>query len=247
MFSIDDREKTREYLLNLAQTDTRIVAAAIVGSYALDKQDRWSDIDLTFGVDAQYKITDVLEDWTSDLIQEFKAVKLFDLPHNSTIYRVFILPNCLEIDISFTPSCEFGAISPNFKLLFGTYKEHPMPPQQSVEMLFGYTIHHCLHARFCIERNRLWNAEYWISAIRNQALTIATLTLDLNASFGKGYDDLHVDIQQLFKDSFAHSLEKEELLRCLKEVIYGLITVSNKTSVPIKAVSAQLYELVGKY
>lgn len=244
MFSIDDREKTREYILNLAKTDTRIIAAAIIGSFALGKQDRWSDIDLTFGVDEKYKIKDVLEDWTLDLIQQFKAVKLFDLPHNSTIYRVFILPNCLEIDISFTPSSEFGAIGPNFKLLFGIYKEHPTPQQQSIETLFGYAIHHCLHARFCIERNRFWNAEYWISAIRNQVLTIATLTLDLNAAFGKGYDDLPFEIQQLFKDSYVHSLEKEELSRCLKEVIYGLIAVANKASIQIKEVSVQLYELI---
>jgi predicted nucleotidyltransferase len=244
MFSLENRENVREYVLNLAETDKRIVSAAIVGSYALSKQDRWSDIDLTFGVDEKYAINDVLEDWTRLLIQQFKAVTLFDLPHNSTIYRVFILPNCLEIDISFTPASGFGSISPNFKLLFGTYQEHNTPQQQSIEPLLGYAVHHCLHARFCIERGRFWNAEYWINAIRNHALTIATLTSGLNASLGKGYDDLPFETRQLFKDSYVHSFERTELLRCLKEVILGLIVVSNNTSIKIKDVTPQLHELI---
>ena len=50
IFTIDDRTRIHERLLHYAKSDTRIVAAAVVGSLAHDEGDRWSDLDLTFAV-----------------------------------------------------------------------------------------------------------------------------------------------------------------------------------------------------
>ena len=80
MFSIEERDRIRDQVLQLAASDTRIVAGAVVGSLALGEGDRWSDLDLTFAVADGISIFDVLEDWTRKLVEEFDAVHLFDLP-----------------------------------------------------------------------------------------------------------------------------------------------------------------------
>jgi hypothetical protein len=50
MFTVHDRDRIRDYVLELAASDPRVVAGAVVGSTALGREDRWSDIDLTFSV-----------------------------------------------------------------------------------------------------------------------------------------------------------------------------------------------------
>ena len=50
MFTAQQRDALRERVLRLAQEDDRVVAGAIVGSLAVGGGDRFSDIDLTFGI-----------------------------------------------------------------------------------------------------------------------------------------------------------------------------------------------------
>ncbi len=97
MFNIIDRNLLRDHVLKLAETDSRVVAGAIVGSLALSDGDRWSDIDLTFSVADGYSIFVVLEDWTINIVKEFNATQLFDLPSDTSIYRVFLHEiDCVE-------------------------------------------------------------------------------------------------------------------------------------------------------
>src|SRR5512144_2062302 len=119
MFSIEYRNRVRDHVLQMAASDGRVLAGAVVGSLALGNGDRWSDLDLTFAVADQFSIFDVLEAWTLKLIEEFDAAHLFDLPSGPSIYRVFLLPGCLQFDLSFTPASKFGPRGPKFKLLFG--------------------------------------------------------------------------------------------------------------------------------
>jgi hypothetical protein len=190
MFSINYRDRLRKRTLELAASDKRVVAGAVVGSLALSEGDRWSDLDLTFAVADDVNQLDVLEDWTRKLVEEFNATHLFDLPSGASIYRVFLLPGCLQFDLSFTPAPKFGATGPKFKLLFGSSVEKTHTPQPSAHELFGYAVHHALRARFCIERERYWQAEYWISGIRDYALNLACRREGLPANNGRGYDAL---------------------------------------------------------
>jgi hypothetical protein len=223
MFSIIERDRIRDRVLQMAASDVRVVAGAVVGSLALDEGDRWSDLDLTFAVADDLSIFDVLEDWTSVLVREFDAAQLFDLPSGASVYRVFLLPGCLQFDLSFTPRSEFGATGPKFKLLFGTAVEKPYPPPPSARELFGYAVHHALRARFCIERGRYWQAEYWISELRDYALSIACRRRGLPARYGRGFDDLPPDERGAFTNALATSLERDELLRALGCAIEGLL------------------------
>ncbi|HEY7032656.1 MAG TPA: hypothetical protein VH482_15040, partial [Thermomicrobiales bacterium] len=124
MFRVEDRERVREVVVEKARRDPRVVAAAAVGSSA-SGGDRWSDLDLTFGVADGVPVEAVLADWTRAVVDQFEAAVLFDLPVGSTIYRVFLLPGALQVDLSFGPAAEFGARGPRFRLLFGEAVEKP--------------------------------------------------------------------------------------------------------------------------
>src|SRR5258707_4397663 len=223
MFSVIDRDRIRDHVLQRAAAHARVVAGAVVGSLAHDDGDRWSDLDLTFAVTDNLPILDVLEDWTRYLVEEFDAAHLFDLPSGPSIYRVFLLPGCLQFDLSFTPASQCGATGPMFRLLFGNAIEKSYPQPPPAQELFGYAVHHALRARFCIERGRYWHAEYWISGTRDYALSLACRRRGLSAVHGRGFDDLPADVRDRFKGALVTSLERDELLRALGCAIEGLL------------------------
>ena len=243
MFSVEDRDRVRDHVLNLAASDPRVVAGAIVGSLALHEEDRWSDLDLTFAVVDGVPTLDVLSDWTRTLVEEFAAIELFDLAVGTSIYRVFLLPGCLQFDLSFTPAFAFGATGPKFRLLFGGAVEKPHTPPPSPHELFGYAVHHALRARFCIERGRIWQAEYWISGVRDYALTLACLRRDLPASHGRGFDALPADVHDALQDALVRSLARDELLRALGVAITGLLRETDQVREMAAQVEPQLREL----
>jgi len=243
MFSIEERNRIRDHVFQLAATDTRVVAGAVVGSLALGDGDRWSDLDLTFAVADDFSMFDVLEDWTRDIVQEFDAAHLFDLPSGASIYRVFLLPGCLQFDLSFTPASQFGARGPKFRLLFGSSVEVPYPKPPSARELFGYAVHHALRARFCIERGRYWHAEYWISGVRDYALSLACLQRGLPAVQGRGFDDLPPEVRDKFSCALVTALTREELMRALDCAIDGLLLETEDVQELASKVEPQLRQL----
>jgi hypothetical protein len=244
MFTIQDRDHVRERVLQLAASDARVVAGAIVGSLALSDGDRWSDLDLTFAVADEFSMWDVLKDWTHTIVTEFDAAHLFDLPSGPSLYRVFLLPGCLQFDLSFTPASRFGATSPKFRLLFGSAVDKPPTPEPSAQESFGYAVHHVLRARFCIERGHFWQAEYWISATRDYALSLACRRRGLPARHGRGFDNLPTEVGETFRDSLVTSLEPNELLRALRVVIDGLLSETEEVQELAAKVEPQLRELM---
>ena len=240
MFSIDERNRIRDRVLQLAAADARVVAGAVVGSLAHNDGDRWSDLDLTFAIVDALPLQAVLEDWTRAIVAEFDAAHLFDLPSGTSIYRVFLLPGCLQFDLSFTPASTFGATGPKFKLLFGSSVEKPYLQSPPAHELFGYAVHHALRARFCIERGRCWQAEYWISATRDYAMSLACLRHGLPATNGRGLDDLPPDVRDSLKDALVMSLERGELLRALGCAIEGLLREGDAVQALAAQVAPQL-------
>jgi hypothetical protein len=223
IFTPQDRDRVQTRVLEWAQADPRVVAGAVVGSLAHEPGDRWSDLDLTFAAEEGVPIQTVLEDWSARLADEFDAVRLFDLPSGGAIYRVFLLRGCLQFDLSFSPASQFGAIGPNFRLLFGTAIEKGFVGPPSARELFGYAVHHAVRARVCIERGRYWQAEYWISRLRDHAMSLACRRLGLPAHYGRGFDDLPDEVRRGFIDSLVSSLERVDLRRALGSAVEALL------------------------
>ena len=119
MFTVEQRNALRARMLQLAEEDERVVAGAAVGSLAVGSGDRFSDLDLTFGIADGVPVAHVLDGWTHTLTEELDAVQLADLKAGPTIYRVFLLPDALQFDLSMTSATEFRPTGPRFQLLFG--------------------------------------------------------------------------------------------------------------------------------
>jgi len=243
VFNVDDRDRVRDRVLEMAAADPRVGAGAVVGGLADGDGDRWSDLDLTFAVSDAVPVSEVLEEWSREFGAEFDASHLFDLPAGASIYRVFLLPGCLQVDLSFTPAAAFGARGPRFRLLFGNAVDLPQAPSPPATELFGLGVHHAVRARFCIERGRWWQAEYWISGVRDQALALACRHRGLAVAHGRGFDDLPPEVLAPFDDALVRSLQPEELRRAMTSAVSGLRRESGDAADLAARVEAQLREL----
>src|SRR5213080_4401202 len=215
MFSVEERERVRARLVQASREDGRLVAGALIGSTARGGGDQWSDLDLTFGLAENASMDDVMADWKARLENEFGAVHLFDLPHLSITYRVFLLPNNLQVDLSFTPGNKFLGQGLKYDLLFGNALEREQSKPFSPEHVFGLAVVYLLHARACIARGRMWEAEYCISAARDQALSLACHHRGLKTSYGRGFDDLPSETLEPVVGALVGSLDKARLIGAL--------------------------------
>jgi hypothetical protein len=242
VFTVEQREALRERVLQLAEKDERVVAGAAVGSLAVDGGgDRFSDLDLTFGIADQIPVTEVLDDWTRTLSGDRDAVQLADLERGPTIYRVFLLPDALQFDLSMTPAAQFRPAGPRFRLLFGEtaagdYKGSTPPVAHD---LFGWGVIYALHARACIERRRVWQAEHYVGAVRDHALSLACLREGLPAVQARGYDDLSAETLARFEDAHVTALEPGPLRAALAAAVVALMREGSEARLPHADVVAQ--------
>jgi predicted nucleotidyltransferase len=242
MFSTAEREAARSRVLELARSDPRVVAGALVGSLANDGGDRFSDLDLTFGVEDAEPL-EVLDDLTPRLEAELGAARLFDLASGATLYRVFLLPGALQVDLSCTPAARFGAGSPRWQLLFGGEIERPHAGPPAADELFGLGAHHALRVRVCIERGKPWQAEHWLGELRDQALALACRRHGLPARYGRGFDDLPAEVLSRLAEARPRSLARGELLRALAHGVEGLLREADEARGLADRVEADLRAL----
>lgn len=222
MFTVEERDRLHERVLEIGRSDDRVVAAAVVGSLAVGEGDRWSDVDLTFAVREDTSVADILDDWAKTLTEDLDAVCLLDLVVESTTYRVFLLPRCLQLDVSFTPASEFRPASPRFRLLYGEAGPPDMREPPSATDLLGWAVVFARDVRASIERGQVWRAERSLAALRDHALSFACRRRDLPAAYGKGHDQLPPEVLAGFTASLASSLDPVELSRALRSAVSGL-------------------------
>ena len=162
MFTLEQRDALCERVLGPADGDERVVAGALVGSLADDAGDRYPDVDLTFAIADGVDVGVVLDGGTRTLIEDLEAVRLADLTREPTTYRVFLVPDALQLDLSMTPAASFRPAGPRFRLLFGEAKDEPGAPTQTPPVgdlfiatpavagdIFGWGVIYALHARAC--------------------------------------------------------------------------------------------------
>lgn len=219
MFSPEQRARLRSELLEYAAQDARITAAAITGSAAENREDRWSDIDLAFGVEDAAVLPTVLSDWTAHMYDWHQALHHLDVRSGAWIYRVFLLPGTLQVDLAFVSAGEFRALAHTFRLMFGNaneplYSSPPLP-----DGIIGLAWLYALHARNCIARGRVWQAEYMISGIRDNALALACIRHGLPVVHGRGFDELPKELTARFEDALVRHVGAAEVSRAFQVVI----------------------------
>ncbi len=250
MFTVEQRDALRERVLRLAKEDDRVVAGAAVGSLAADDGDRFSDLDLTFGVADHVPVHAVLADWTPWLIDELGAVRLTALERGPTVYQVFLLPDALQLDLSVTPAARFRPAGPRFRLLFGeTAAGQPERPVRPGDLfiptpavaadVFGWGVVYALHARACIERRRLWQAEHYVGAVRDHGLSLACLRHGLPAVQARRYDDLPAETLARFGDTHVGAVAPAALRAALGASVLALMREGAEAGVPCAEVVAE--------
>jgi hypothetical protein len=222
MFTGDEREALRSAIIELARRDPRISGAAVTGSASVGALDEWSDIDLAFGIRDAAELDATLQDFTQYMRSEQDAVDTLDVVRDPWIYRVFLLPNTLQVDLAFAPASQFGARAATFKLVFGESSEPGHIPPPSARELIGYGWLYALHARSSIARGKPWQAEYMISALRDQVLALACLRLGLPAREARGADRLPSTLTVLLEPALVRGLERARLVEAFAAAIAGL-------------------------
>ena len=242
MFSVDDRATLRDALIDAARRDARISGVGLTGSSSTGAEDRWSDIDLAFGVASNADRAPLIDEWTERMYREHDAVHHMDVMAGAAQFRVFLLRNTLQVDLAFWPETEFGAIASTFKLVSGTARERPAFPGPSAEPLIGMAWLHALHARSCIARGKPWQGEYMISGVRDHVLALACVRHGVPAVQGRGMDSLPAEVTAAVADALVRSLDVTELRRAfasacellLAEIEFVDPALATRLSAPIR-------------
>jgi len=213
VFSEVERSEVRDRLVATAQSDARITAASLVGSAAAGRADRWSDIDLALRLAAGLSPGDVVDDWTDRLYRTYDAIAHFDLWSGPTLFRVFLLANSLEIDLSFWPSEDFAPTSSTFRLIFGEANEPSPKAARLPEPMIGMAWLYALHARSSIGRGRGLQALSMLNCMREQIISLACLRSGLAPDHCRGVDDLPAPTRQQLLQTIVRGTEAAELCR----------------------------------
>lgn len=246
IFSSQKREQIREELVAAARADARIAGAAHLGSAALGLQDRWSDIDLALCLAPEADWNMVLLDWTTRMYRDYAAVANYDVRWGEILYRVFLLDNTLQVDLSFWPANTLHAVSAKFSLIFGSAAEPIASPVPELRDLIGMAWLYALHVRSSIGRSRLLQAEHMLSGMRDNVLALMCSRHGVTAVQGRGLDDLPEQQTVRAAECLARSLEIVELKRAfrltmdtlLEEVRYADAGLATKLERPLNSIVA---------
>ena len=236
MFTPEARTALRDTLIDAARRDERITGVALTGSASVDAEDRWSDIDIAFGVAASADRDALVVEWTERMYREHDAVHHMDMMAGGALFRVFLRRDTLQVDIAFWPESEFGPIAPTFRLVSGKARERPgLPAAPSSGSLIGMAWLYALHARSSIARGKVWQAEYMISGVRDHVLALACVRHGVPAVQGRGMDMLPREVTAPMVHALVRSLDVVELRRAFASACELLL-------VEIDAVDASLGE-----
>jgi hypothetical protein len=214
----------RDALVARAEADARITGAALTGSAAIGVEDKWSDIDLAFGLAPDADQAAAVADWTAFMYSAHGAVHHTDMWSGRTIYRVFLLDSTLQVDIAFAPSGAFGASGPTFHLLFGQAVEQLAGSTPNPVDLIGMAWLYALHARSSIARGKAWQAEYMISGVRDHVLMLMCLRHGVPHSQGRGLHLLPAATTSAVEPTLVRSLDLPELRRAFRASVDVLLT-----------------------
>ncbi|MFB7892171.1 nucleotidyltransferase domain-containing protein [Microbacterium sp. NPDC056044] len=146
----------------------------------------------------------VVDAWTRAIAGQYGLADILDVFSGGVRYRVFLLQNSLQIDVSFWPQDDFRATEPGFTLLFGTANVPTQPAPPNTDNLIGMGWLYALHARSATARGKLWQAAIMIDDLRNQVIALKCARRGLEAWHGRQVDALPAaELQNLEKTRVA--------------------------------------------
>lgn len=229
MFEVADRDALRERLVQAAEQDPQVRAAALVGSAARGAEDRWSDIDLALRLAPGVAPVEVADRWTAGLRRTEAVVDQLDVPASGALYRVLLLASTLQVDLSFWPYEHFLVGGPPVRLLFGERDERvadagadPHAAADGLELVRTGWLH-ALHVRSALRRERPWQAAWMLEGLRRQLVALQCARHGLPGREGRGIDALPPDVRHELARTLLPSLDPGELHRVFVELVRQLL------------------------
>ena len=105
--------------------------------------------------------------------------------------------------------------------------------------VFGWGVIYAVYARTCIERGRVWQAEHYVGAVRDHALSLACLRQGLPAVQARGYDDLSSETLARFHDAHVGTVEPGALRAALAGSVLALVHEGAEARLPHADVIAE--------
>ncbi|KAA0023532.1 nucleotidyltransferase domain-containing protein [Antrihabitans cavernicola] len=245
MFTVRERDRLRDRLIEQARADDRVIGCALVGSAARGAEDAWSDIDFAMQVAPTTDFGSLVGDWTAWLRETVKIADTFDMHAFGALYRVFLCSTSLQIDLSFWPHDTFRSTGEPLQMVFG----EPPPtaerrePDTSLPIRMGWL--YAVHARSAIARGRVWQAEMMLSDLRQQVLTLACLRRRLNPEHGRGAHLLPPTDTTDLMAARATRLEDTELWRSLHATARAYLNEVEQHEPSLAAALAPAVESLG--
>jgi hypothetical protein len=110
--------------------------------------------------------------------------------------------------------------------------------------IIGLAWLYALHARSCILRGKLWQAEYMISSVRDHIMVLACIRYGLPLAHGRGMDLLPDSVKAQLIGSLVQELNSDQLWRALGVTVRCFINEINRSDVDFGArITADLTEL----
>jgi hypothetical protein len=213
------RDEVRDQLLQLAEDDPMIIGAALTGSVATGAADDWSDLDLALGA-GDHDLAAVLDRWTRTMVEQYGALHHWDLPAAEWIYRVFLLPGLLEIDIGFAPADQWGPRADSWRTIFGDPADlRADHPTADARTWVGHLWHHLIHARTATERGHGLQAAHWGAAARDLIIESACGRLGLPTAYGKGAHLLPAELRTALESTLIGTTDPDDLHRAIDALL----------------------------
>lgn len=245
MFSPDDRKLVREWLIELARSDPRVTGVALVGSAAEGREDKWSDIDVALRLGADVDAPSLADGWSASISQRFDVVDQLDVWSDLTLFRVFLLSDTLQIDVSFWPGSRFAASGGAFHVVFGqanpAVPDSPFDAGTAIRMGWLYA----LHVRSSLARDRRWQAIHMINGMRERVLELTCARHGLPTRHGRGLDDLPETESRVLVGTLVTSPHDEQLYQAFELLADALLAEAQHAELRLaKRLTDPLRELV---
>jgi hypothetical protein len=234
LYTPEDRSEALKQLLDAAESDSSIGAGIIVGSGAYGFLDEYSDIDLSFVVTSPEVLHDVFDQWRSivpNLFPVFEHTESIRGDHS--LLHVYMLDNCLEVDIGFICFNVLAGKRKHWKVAFDriggveekladTWESLQDSHKERLESCYTSRIkaiwHYIQHCAVAIKRNRLWQAVSDIEDMRMQAVTLHAFCNGLDPGRYHDVDGMENEFRSTLAGTLVKSINQQSLAKALREV-----------------------------
>jgi hypothetical protein len=144
------------------------------------------------------------------------AIEHVDVSAGSVLYRVFLLPSSLQVDLSFWAYEDFAGTGEPFDLVFGQSNPEGSLDAPDVAVLAGMGWLYALHVRSSLARGKTWQAMSMLDGFRDRALAVACLEHGLRTSQARDLDLLPREVLAAFTASLVSRPDPAELARAFR-------------------------------